>query len=58
MDKFFNKDGSIRKRKIKGVTGVTVGGRKFTRFSQIKTRPPGKIGTGGRTRRGIALAIL
>lgn len=58
MSKLFNKDGSIKKQKTRSVTGVTVGGRKFTRFSQIKTKPPGKIGTGGRTRRGIALAIL
>lgn len=54
----FNRNGSIRFPKAKSVTGVTIGGKRFTRFSQIKTKPARKIGTRERTRRGIALAIL
>ena len=58
MNKFFNKNGSIRRQKIKSVTGVTTGGRKYTRFSQIKVKSPAKAGTRGRMRTGVGLAIL
>ena len=54
----FNKNGSVRFPKARPITGVTIGGKRVTRFSQIKTKAAGKIGTRERTRRGIALAIL
>ena len=54
----FNRNGSIRFPKAKNIAGVTIGGKTYTRFSQIKTKAAGKISTRERTRRGIALAIL
>jgi len=57
MDRF-NKDGSVRFPRLKGVTGVKVGKKRYTRFSQIKTKPASKIGTEERMRRGIGIAIL
>ena len=38
--------------------GVMVGGKKYTRFSQIKTASAGRATTKQRTARGIGLAIL
>lgn len=54
----FNKNGSVRFPKAKSVTGVKVGGKRYTRFSQIKTKPASRIGSKERMRRGIGLAIL
>lgn len=44
--------------RLRQYQGVYVNGKRITRFSQIKTKPAGKIGVGGRTRRGIGIAIL
>lgn len=54
----FNRNGSVRFPKVKSITGVKVGGKKYTRFSQIPVKPATKIGTKGRMRRGIGIAII
>lgn len=56
--KYFNKDGTPKRQKVRGVTGVTIGGKTYRRFAEIKTKPAAKIGPKERARRGIALAIL
>ena len=38
--------------------GVTVGGKRYTRFSQIKTKPAGKKSLKEKVSGGIKLAIL
>lgn len=64
MDRLFNRNGSIRKprhvraKRFSPVAGVYVGGKKYTRFADIKTKSASKIGIKERARRGIALAIL
>jgi len=47
-----------KSKALKDYQGVTVGGKKFTRFSQIKTKPAGKKTLAEKTAGGIKLAIL
>lgn len=48
-----------RERKLAGrVHGVRVGGKKVTKYSQVKPKHPSKLSTKDRIHTGVGIAIL